>query len=152
MAGCCYLFNVIDIFSREWMAYAFDTSAVKENAIQSVVYAIASHRDQVSVGKLSLRVDNGPQYKSNAFRDSMKLTGIRTEFMFRNTPEQNGHIESFHKTLKREYMWVNDFQNYQDAEMAISKAFIDYNRYSIQSTLGYRTPYEFLSEWEMMDK
>ncbi|MEM2760147.1 MAG: DDE-type integrase/transposase/recombinase [Nitrososphaerales archaeon] len=70
--GWCYLFNVIDVFSREWIAYAFDTTAVKENAIQSVINALASHKHKVSVSKLSLRVDNGPQYKSNAFRESMK--------------------------------------------------------------------------------
>jgi transposase InsO family protein len=40
----------------------------------------------------------------------MKVLGIRLEFIFRNTPEQNGHIESFHKTLKREYIWPYDFQ------------------------------------------
>ncbi len=150
--GWCYLFNVMDVFSREWIAYAFDTSAVKENAIQSVVNAMASHRDRFNVSELSLRVDNGPQYKSNAFRESMKIMEIRTEFIFRNTPEQNGHIESFHKTLKREYIWVNDFQNYQEAEIAVSNAFIDYNRNRIHSALGYKTPYEFLSEWEMMNK
>lgn len=31
------------------------------------------------------------------------------EFIFANTPEQNGHIESFHKTLKKEYLWPLDF-------------------------------------------
>jgi len=150
--GWCYLFNVIDVFSREWIAYAFDTSAIKENAIQSVMNASASHAKKIDISKLSLRVDNGPQYKSNAFRESMQLLGIRLEFIFRNTPEQNGHIESFHKTLKREYIWINDFSNYQEAEIAISKAFMDYNQYRIHSALGYKTPYEFLSEWEMMNK
>jgi transposase InsO family protein len=148
--GWCYLFNVIDVFSREWTAYAFDTSAVKENAIQSVNNALVSKK--IDASRLSLRVDNGPQYKSNAFIDSMKVLGIRLEFIFRNTPEQNGHIESFHKTLKKEYVWPYDFQNYQEAEVAIGSAFIDYNRYRIHSALGYKTPYEFLSEWELMNK
>lgn len=148
--GWCYLFNVLDVFSREWIAYAFDTSAVKENAIQSVTNALAAR--SIDTSRLSLRVDNGPQYKSNAFRESMKVLGIKTEYIFRNTPEQNGHIESFHKTLKREYIWVNDFQNYQEAEIAVSKAFIDYNQNRIHSALGYKTPYEFLSEWRMVNK
>jgi len=68
--GWCYLFNVIDVFSREWVAYAFDTSAVKENAIQSVVNALAA-KNGIDLSKLTLRVDNGPQYKSNAFRESI---------------------------------------------------------------------------------
>ena len=34
--GWGYLFNVCDIFTREWVGYCFDLSAVKENAIISL--------------------------------------------------------------------------------------------------------------------
>ena len=33
--GWCYLFNVIDVFTRRWIGYSFDTTASKESAIQS---------------------------------------------------------------------------------------------------------------------
>ena len=33
-----------------------------------------------------------------------------------NTPEQNGHIESFHKTLKKEYVWPREFADIQEAK------------------------------------
>ncbi len=148
--GWCYLFNVLDVFTREWVSFALDISAVRTNAIQSVVNAVSSH--DIDTGKLNLRVDNGSQYASADFRSSMKVLGIRLEYIFRNTPEQNGHIESFHKTLKREYIWPYDFQNYQEAEIAIGKAFLDYNKYRIHSALGYMTPYEFLETWEMKNK
>ncbi len=62
-----------------------------------------------------------------------------------NTPEQNGHIESFHKTLKKEYIWPMDFANYQQAETAIREAFLDYNQHRIHSSLGYMTPYEYIA-------
>src|SRR5690606_11623549 len=65
-----------------------------------------------------------------------------------NTPEQNGHIESFHKTLKKEYVWPYDFSTYQEAEAAIRDAFVDYNQYRIHSSSGYLTPYEFTSKWK----
>lgn len=106
----CYLFNVFDTFSRRWVAYAFDVSATKEAAIQSVTNAISS--SNVDAGMLTLRVDNGSQYRSRAFMESIKVLGIRFKFIFANTPEQNGHVELFHKTLKREYIWPHDFQNY----------------------------------------
>jgi HTH-like domain len=41
--GWCYLFNVEDVFQREWLVYAFDASAVKGNAIMSVNNALAAH-------------------------------------------------------------------------------------------------------------
>ena len=149
--GWCYLFNAQDVFQREWLGYAFDTSAVKENAIMSVNNALAAH-PQVGATSLTLRCDNGSQYRSKAFRESMKALGIRLEFIYYNTPEQNGHIESFHKTLKKEYLWSQDFRNYQEAEIAIADAFKDYNGNRPHSSLGYRTPYEFLSYWEMKEE
>ena len=67
------------------------------------------------------------------------------------TPEQNGGIESFHKTLKREYVWPFEFNSFQEADDAMDKAFIDYNRNRIHSSLGYLTPYEFLELWNYHD-
>jgi putative transposase len=148
--GWCYLFNVLDVFQREWLGYAFDTSAVKENAIMSVNNVLAAH-PQVDTKELTLRCDNGSQYRSRAFRESMKALGIRLEFIYYSTPQQNGHIESFHKTLKKEYLWCQDFKNYQAAEIAIADAFKDYNQNRIHSALGYKTPYGFLQNWMMMN-
>ena len=145
--GWCYLFNVEDVFQREWLGYSFDTNAVKESAIMSVNNALAAHPN-VDVSKLTLRCDNGSQYRSKAFRESMKALGIRLEFIYYNTPEQNGHIESFHKTIKHEYLWCEDFRNYQEAEIVIADAFRDYNQNRIHSALGYKTPLEFLHEWQ----
>ena len=148
--GWCYLFNVEDVFQREWLGYSFDTRAVKESAIMSVNNALAAH-PMVDVSKLTLRCDNGSQYRSRAFRESMKALGIRLEFIYYNTPEQNGHIESFHKTLKREYLWCEDFGNYQEAEIVIADAFRDYNQNRIHSALGYKTPLEFLQDWQTIN-
>lgn len=150
--GWSYLFNVEDVFQREWAGYSFDTSAVKENAIMSVNNALAAH-PMVDVSKLTLRCDNGSQYRSHAFRESIKSLGIsKLEFIYYNTPEQNGHIESFHKTLKKEYLWPHDFRNYQEAEIAIADAFKDYNQKRIHSALGYKTPYEFLTTYLAMKR
>lgn len=40
----CYLFNVTDVFTREWTGYAFDTAATRHNAVMSVNNAIASRK------------------------------------------------------------------------------------------------------------
>ena len=147
--GWGYLFNVFDIFTREWVGYCFDLSAVKENAIIAIENALVTHNDIVPENLLVIRTDNGSQYTSKAFRKSISVLRLKLEHIYYNTPEQNGHIESFHKTLKKEYIWSNDFQNYQEAELAIRDAFTDYNKNRIHSALGYLTPYEFISKWKM---
>ena len=139
--GWGYLFNVFDVYAREWIAYCFDLSAVKDNAIIPIENALISH------GKVqpTIRSGNGSQYTSNAFVKSMSVLGLKLEHIAVNTPEQNGHIESFHKTLKEEYIWPMDFANYQQAEAAIKEAFTDYNQHRIHSSIGYLTPYEFIA-------
>ena len=157
--GWGYLFNVFDVFTREWVGYCFDLSAVKENAIISIENALVSHKEILITGnsnsngnsdckKPTIRTDNGSRYTSNAFRKSMSVLGLDLEHIVCNTPEQNGHVESFHKTLKKEYIWPFDFNTYQEAEAAIRNAFVDYNRDRIHSSLGYLTPYEFISKWK----
>ena len=147
--GWGYLFNMFDVFTREWVGYyCFDLSAVKENAIISVENALVTHKDIVPQD-LVIRTDNGSQYTSKAFRKAISVLGLKLEHIYYNTPEQNGHIESFHKTIKKEYIWSNDFQNYQEAESVIRDAFVDYNQNRIHSALGYLTPYEFISKWKM---
>jgi len=150
--GWGYLFNVFDVFTREWVGYCFDLSAVKENAIISVENALVTHKDIVPQQDLVIRTDNGSQYTSKVFRKSISVLGLKLEHIYYNTPEQNGHIESFHKTLKKEYIWPNDFQNYQEAESAIRDVFLDYNQNRIHSALRYLTPYEFISKWKMQQE
>jgi transposase InsO family protein len=139
--GWAYLFNVEDVVSREWVSYVFDKYATKENAILSVEKALIKHPEATDV---RLRTDRGPQYESEAFRESMRILRVKQEFIALNTPEQNGHMESFHKTLKREYVWTRDFQTFQEAAETIQEAYIDYNQHRIHSALGYLTPYEYL--------
>ena len=73
--------------------------------------------------KLALQYDNGSQYTGKKFRKAASILGISFKFIRTHTPEQNSHIEAFHETLKREYIWPHDFGNYQQAEAAIAEAF-----------------------------
>lgn len=146
----CYCFNVIDTFSRKWISYSFDVTASKDAAVDSITNAIVMAKPDCS--KLVIRTDNGSQYVSKKFRESISIFGARQEFIWHHTPQQNGHVESFHKTLKKEYIWPHEFANYQDAESIIADAYADYNSSRIHSSLGYMTPDEFLVSWEMKHK
>lgn len=146
----CYCFNVIDVFTRKWISYSFDVTASKDTAIESIVNAIAAVKPDCS--KLIIRTDNGSQYVSKKFREAITILGARQEFIWHHTPQQNGHVESFHKTLKKEYLWPHEFANYQEAEAVITKAYSDYNQFRIHSSLGYITPNEFLIQWEMRNR
>ena len=143
--GWCYCFNVIDVFTRQWLAFVLSDRATRHHAIMAVNNAVAAAKP--APFRLTLRVDNGSQYTSRDFRQSIETLGIRLEYIYVNTPEQNGHIESFHKTLKKEYVWPHEFADMQEADRVIGAAFDDYNDERIHSALGYMTPSEFLELW-----
>ena len=78
----------------------------------------------------------------------MDVPGAWLEHICVNTPQQNGHIESFHKMLKKEYVWPHGFKYAEWAEVVLLEALDDYNRHRIHSAIGYATPDEFAKRWE----
>ena len=90
-----------------------------------------------------LRTDNGPQYISETFKNTVRILGIRSEYIQKHTPEDNGDIESFHNSLKTDYIWVSDLETFQDARKLMESAFTDYNTVRPHSSIDYLPPDEF---------
>ena len=132
--------NVVDVFTRQWLAFVFSSRATRHEAIMAVNNAAAAAKPKSG---LALRIDNGAQYTSREFRSSAAALGFTLEYIYVNTPEQNGHVESFHKTLKKEYVWPREFADIHEAKEALDAAFEDYNHRRIHSALKYLTPSEF---------
>ncbi len=77
------------------------------------------------------------------FRNSMKLFGIRIEYIQKHTPEDNEDIESFHNSIKTDYIWPNDFMDFYDGSIAFEKAFTNYNECGLHSSIDYLPPRKF---------
>ncbi|WP_287961357.1 integrase core domain-containing protein [Acidiplasma sp.] len=50
-------------------------------------------------------------------------------------PEENSDIESFHNSIKTNYIWINEINNFNDCKIIIEKAFHDYNNIRPHYTL-----------------
>ena len=68
------------------------------------------------------------------------MLGIRHAFIWKHTPEQNGHVESFRVTPRKERAWPHDFARFQNAEVILAKALADCNGNRIHSARGCLTP------------
>lgn len=131
----------MDVYTRRWVAYVFDTMAMAGTAVQSILRVVTPIDGNVQ--NLRIRTDNGPQYGSREFRKAMQALGLKHEFIWKNTPEQSGHVESFHGALKQEYVWPHEFARFQDTGVILARAFADCNERRIHSAPGYVTPNEF---------
>ncbi|WOV93607.1 MAG: integrase core domain-containing protein [Candidatus Nitrosoabyssus spongiisocia] len=99
------------------------------------------------VGKLVICSDNGTRYMNRKFKDTLNVLQVNHEYIWNHMPEKNGHVKSFHKTLKKEYLWPHDFTSFQEVKVVLSSTFIDYNQSRIHSSLIYVTPNEFVESW-----
>jgi transposase InsO family protein len=141
--GITYLMCVKDSFTKEWQGYNYSRSCLSKDAIMSVDDAVMRTFDRGVPEGLTLRTDNGPQYNSQEFRSSMNVMSIALEYIKKHTPEDNGDIESFHNSIKTDYIWPFEFRNYSEASVAIEKAFKDYNEHRPHSSIDYLPPREF---------
>jgi putative transposase len=90
-----------------------------------------------------LRSDNGLIFQARRFRRTCRAYGLRQEFITPYTPQQNGLIERFFRSLKEECVWVNVFRSFAEAKRTI-EAWIDwYNDERPHQALAYRSPLEF---------
>lgn len=83
------------------------------------------------------------------FKEGVKALGFKQEYIEKNTPEDNGDIESFHNSIKTDYIWTNEFRTYEEVNRAIKEAYRDYNEERPHSTIEYMSPNEFIERWNV---
>jgi transposase InsO family protein len=136
-SGMTCLMCIKGIITKEWQEYHYSRSCMAGDAIRSVENAVLmAFNGSVSKG-LVLRTDNGPQYISHEFRSAMKLLWIKLEYIQKHTPEDNGDIESFHNSIKTDYILPNEFRDFHDASITIGKALCDYNECCLHSLITF---------------
>jgi putative transposase len=141
--GWAYLVSVIDCCTRDIVGWDLSLRCRAQEAIAAVERAVL---EQMAEGsrhyQLTLNTDNGTQFTSARFLDTLSRLGIthrRTAF---NHPEGNGMIERFHRSLKEEEVWLNEYRSLQEARASIGRWIEEYNHDRPHRALNNRTPRE----------
>jgi putative transposase len=90
-----------------------------------------------------VRSDNGLIFQSRRFRAACRQYNLTQEFITPYTPEQNGIIERFFRSLKEECVWQHNFNSFAEAKRVITEWIDWYNTERPHQALGYRSPKEF---------
>ena len=96
-----------------------------------------------------LRSDNGKVFTSKRFVGRCRQYGLSQEFITPYSPEQNGMIERFFRSLKEECIWLHNFEGVEDARETIEKWVAFYNQKRPHQSLGYLSPDEFRAQFHM---
>ena len=91
----------------------------------------------------SIRVDNGPEFVSNAFDRWAHERDVVLDFSRPGKPTDNAFVESFNGRLREECLNAHWFLSLDDARGKIEAWRTFYNESRPHSALGDRTPSEF---------
>ena len=146
-----YLITILDIFNRKALVWDLDYSMKSKRVIALINQLILQYLQpedllnrKVSV---TIRSDNGSQFIAKLVREHLQENQIFQEFIKPATPEQNGHIESFHSTVEKLVCQKFEFESISHARSILQKFYETYNNKRILKCLLNNTPSEFLNMW-----
>ena len=130
--GYYYLVTVMDDYSRFILAWKVQRDMTADSLIEVVQEAVDSTgmTDVPLEDRTKLLSDNGSGYVSRAFREYMRVVGIRHVLAAPYHPQTNGKLERYHRTLKDDINQV-PYEVVEDLEAAIRDfvEFYNYRRY-----------------------
>ncbi|WP_408033340.1 transposase [Thermodesulfatator autotrophicus] len=126
-----------------WLA-SRGNAATAEAALEEALIFRFGCLGRVS-GKLVLRSDNGLVFTLKRYTATAKAYGLSQEFITPYTPEQNGLVERFIRTLKEECIWQHRFESLAQAREVISSWIRYYNLERPHQALEYQAPSDMLA-------
>lgn len=140
-SGFCYLAALVDSFSRFWVGWHLSRDIDSRLTLAALEMALV--RRDPPAGLLH-HSDRGVQYASADYVLRLESAGAKISMSAKGNPYDNAKAESFFKTLKREEVYLKEYQNYPEALDNIGP-FIEavYNQKRLHSSLDYQSPQEF---------
>jgi len=125
-----YILTVIDTFTRYVLDWVVGYSMKSEQVKEVWEYVIANYLQVTGLSadgiEIEVRNDNGKQFCSNTIIDFFKENKLHQVFTHPYTPEENGHVESFHDTLGKA-LKADFFTSLPMLEKRLQKFYTFYN-------------------------
>lgn len=139
--GFVYLACALDAFSRRCIGWHLSRDIDTRLTLAALDAAIAARRPGAGLIHHS---DRGVQYASAEYVARLGEIGAGISMSKAGCPYDNAKAESFFKTLKKEEVYLNQYQNFAEARANLA-AFLEdvYNVKRLHSSLGYLPPTEF---------
>ena len=135
-----YLCVILDLFSRKVVAYRL---SIRLNSNLALLTFKDAYQNRGEPNDLFFHSDQGAQYTSIEFMNTLKALKIKQSFSNPGNPYDNAVMESFFATLKREEVHRKKYKDYDDLKESISKYIIFYNNVRPHKSLNYLTPTKF---------
>lgn len=143
--GWLYLAIVLDLFSREVVGWSLKPRMTAD--IVTDALTMAWFRKRPAPGLIH-HSDRGSQYASHTFQAKLGEYGMQCSMSRKGNCWDNAPTESWFNSFKNERVFGERFATRDGMKyMAFEYIEVFYNRQRLHSTLGYRSPSQFLSDW-----
>jgi putative transposase len=136
------ILNIVDEFTREQIALQVNTRCTSHAIVQLFAKLFKTHTPPTV-----LRSDNGPEFIAHALKIWLEINGTRTYHIPPGEPWNNGFIESLNSRLRYEFLNRETFDSPAHAQILASQFQSYYNTQRPHSSLGYKTPHQFKTEY-----
>lgn len=134
---------MLDLFNREIVGHSFSSQLTAETTVNPALKMAIMHRKPAP--GLIIHSDRGVQYASSSFRKIIEDYKLIQSMSGKGNCYDNAVTETFFKTLKTEWVYGTYYRNHEEARHSIFEYIeVFYNRKRKHSTLGYKSPIDFL--------
>jgi transposase InsO family protein len=142
--------SVMDIFTRRilnWHVGMSITQHTVRRVFEQVIVDHLQENDMLCKGiHVEIRNDNDKRFSADMVQQFFEENYLNQVFTHPYTPEENGHIESFHKTLSQA-LKNQHFETLEQLEARLSIFYNNYNNQRSHGSLCGLTPYLFNQQW-----
>lgn len=133
--GHCYLVAIMDWYSRRVLSWRVSNSMDSSFCVEALREAMEKF------GTPSIfNTDQGSQFTDKAFTSVLLNAGVKVSMDGRGRFMDNIFIERLWRSIKCEEVYLNDYQDVQEARRGIGAYIKKYNCVRPHSSLGYQTP------------
>ena len=128
-------FNVLDDFNREGLGIEVDLS-LPSVRVQRSLERIIEERGKPS----RIRCDNGSEYIATSMAEWADKRGIKLDYIQPGKPQQNAYVERYNRTVRHEWLEMNEFNSIEEAQETATKWLWTYNNERHNMAIGGITP------------
>lgn len=132
--GFVYLMAVIDWYSRYVLGWALSTTLEADFCIEAVETLLKERRCEI------FNTDQGAQFTTRRFTQPLLDNGIQISMDGRGRALDNIFVERLWRTVKYEYVYLQEIRTVQEARLGLQDFFHFYNHERFHQSLDYRTP------------
>lgn len=132
--GFVYLMAVIDWYSRYVLGWALSTTLEADFCIETVGELLQNQHCEI------FNTDQGAQFTTSRFTQPLLDKQIKVSMDGRGRALDNIFVERLWRSVKYEYIYLQELQTVQQAREGLTEYFRFYNQERLHQSLDYKTP------------